>query len=201
MTTLDPSSFGSFLSITLRACEPLWSLRHTVTATGTSFSVSDFHIRLADVRQTHPTNRIRGTVVEIEYRGPNASSTPAAAASAAASLLSVAAAPVVLEGNAEDNNILAPPPSSSAAARQLEGPLPTDEDWRIGAMLIREFWSRIAVPGAREAILVPGVGTESRNAIKRGKRRLTTDEAGVGHDGIAGVDLARQYMEAFRFNR
>ncbi|KAI5293185.1 hypothetical protein KEM52_005759 [Ascosphaera acerosa] len=84
----------------------------------------------------------------------------------------------------------------------------TQEDWEIGEVLIREFWKRFAVPNAREYIRVKDVGLESSLARERGVARLTatTDAPGgttkaAGLDGVAGADLARQYMEAFRFNR
>ncbi|KAL1954948.1 hypothetical protein VTO42DRAFT_406 [Malbranchea cinnamomea] len=191
MITMDPQSFGSFFSMTLRACEPLWCLRHTVTVqSGVSFTVSDFHVRVGDVRQTHPVNRTRGTVVEIEYRGPVSLSTGAAGKG-----------PDTPDGSDDvfGEDILVPPPPQTQSARKE--PIPTQEDWEDGAALIREFWSTIAVPGAREAILVPGIGTESQEALTLGKTRLTAEGAGEANNGIAGVDLARQYMEVFRFNR
>ena len=189
MTTMDPQSFNSFLAITLRACEPLWCLRHTVIVQGgVAFTVSDFHIRLGDVRQTQPVNRVRGTVVEIEYRGPSSYSGDIASVPAD-----------ITDGDLSGQNILLPPRPPSQTAHKA--PILTPEDWVDGAALIREFWSTISVPGARDAILVPGIGTESREALSQGKTRLTADGAGDANDGVVGVDLARQYMEVFRFNR
>jgi len=77
----------------------------------------------------------------------------------------------------------------------------TEEDWEVGEILIREFWSQFSVEGAKEAIRVPDIGKEVREAARKGTKRLTTGDVGEGNDGIAGVDLARQYMEIFRFNR
>lgn len=198
MITVDPQSYGSFLAMTLRACEPLWCLRHTVAVQGgLYFTISDFHVRVGDVRQTQPVHRMRGTVVEIGYRGPSSSSGDAAAAAASSMVADAAAADK--NGEMGGRNILLPPPPPSQGAQK--DPILTSEDWEDGAALIREFWSTISVPGAREAILVPGVGTESCEAIDQGKTRLTAEGAGDANDGIAGVDLARQYMEVLRFNR
>jgi hypothetical protein len=87
----------------------------------------------------------------------------------------------------------------------IDRPLPreiaTEEDWEVGETIIREFWSRFAVEGAKEAIRSPGIGKEAREAARKRKKRLTTEDVGEANDGLAGVDLARQYMEIFRFNR
>ena len=73
------------------------------------------------------------------------------------------------------------------------------EDWEIGEILIREFWARFSVNGAKEAIRVPDVGKEIREGAEERKSN-PGKKIGKG-DEHAGVDLARQYMEIFRFNR
>jgi hypothetical protein len=87
----------------------------------------------------------------------------------------------------------------------IDRPLPrevvTEEDWEVGEALIREFWSHFKVEGSKEAIRVPDIGKEVREAARKGRKRLTTIDVGEANDGIAGVDLARQYMDIFRFNR
>lgn len=74
--------------------------------------------------------------------------------------------------------------------------IPTEEDWEVAEVLIRELWSRFAVEGAREVIRVPHLGKEAREARRLGK--LGDRETNAR---IAGADLAKQYMEVFRFNR
>lgn len=176
MMTPEPTSFMSWFNITLRACEPLWSHRHTVAVqTGVVYEVADFRVRVGDVRQTFPVTRIRGTAVEIEYCGPRAYSD---------------------ESNNDDDL------SGDAAAQSGQPPPVLMEDWEIGEILIREFWARLGISGGREAIRVPDVGKEVRegteervrNSGEKMRRRNRGDE-------FAGVDLARQYMEVFRFNR
>ncbi|PGH21647.1 hypothetical protein AJ80_03080 [Polytolypa hystricis UAMH7299] len=196
MMTMDPPSYTSFYTLTLQICEPLWCPRHTVTVpSGIVFEVSDFRIRIGDVRQTAPVTRVRGTIVEIEYRGPSSNR----AMPDVEALLEQVGPHGIMFAHAQQ----APATSSAAAAAAADTsePFLTDEDWTIGETLIREFWSRFAIEGAREAIRVPDLGKESREAQSLGKTRLTTAAARPGNNGITGVDLARQYMEVLRFNR
>ncbi|OJD21750.1 hypothetical protein ACJ73_06907 [Blastomyces percursus] len=202
MMILDYPSYLSFHAITLRACEPLWCPRHAITVpNGNHFEIGDFRIRIGDVRQTAPQTRMRGTIVEIEYRGP------AGAVSAAGSEIDSGETwpPSVIDGDidlghgtGDEDGILYPQletlsPSSPSA---LVEDIPTDEDWGVGEVLIREIWSRFAVEGAREVIRVPHLGKEAREARRLGKLGDRAVNA-----RIAGADLARQYMEVFRFNR
>jgi hypothetical protein len=106
-----------------------------------------------------------------------------------------------------------------------------DAEYTQTAQMIREFWMRLAVANKNtsEAILVPDTGKElkaklhqrrepgwrDREVRRRQKRREAIAiegswGAGGGGGGgvadaeedvVAGVDLARQYMEIFRFTR
>ncbi|EEH45866.2 uncharacterized protein PADG_02016 [Paracoccidioides brasiliensis Pb18] len=215
MMILDYPSYISFHAITLRACEPLWCPRHTITVpNGSSFEIGDFRIRIGDVRQTAPQTRMRGTIVEIEYRGPagasdvNAGTTTGSAANGDGDLMAVNGTLLADDnvdrdgngdGNGDEDGIIyqrfETSSSSPPSALPIED-LPTDEDWEVGEALIREFWGRFAVEGSREVIRVPHLGKEVREARRMGK--LEDREV---NSRIAGVDLARQYMEVFRFNR
>ncbi|PLB38173.1 uncharacterized protein BDW47DRAFT_125608 [Aspergillus candidus] len=188
MTTLPLPSTSTLFSHFVYACQPFWCHRHTVAVPGgTVYDVGDFRVRIGDVRQTQPTARVRGTVVEIEWRGPSIVSTVVARTS----------------------------PSTPGGSMKEEGAgdgLVTAEDiqdsdveaeYRACAALIREFWAKLGVEGAREAILVPGVGTEVVGRLQRW-RKGSVAVSGVSEedpDPEAGVDVARQFMEIFRFNR
>ncbi|KAI1962429.1 hypothetical protein LOZ58_002771 [Ophidiomyces ophidiicola] len=182
MMTLDTESFQSFFTMTLRICEPLWSLRHTmVVAAGIVYDAGEFRVRLGDVQQIQPLKRTRGCVIEIEYRDNKGS-------------LALA------NGDAETASLVGDgwPGFSDATVKE---DLPTEEDWETGEKIIRQFWKLFAVDGAREAIRVPGLMTEAKRAKQNGVKRLTAGDAGASNDGIAGADLARQYMEVLRLNR
>ena len=182
MITLDPLSYSSFFAMTLRTCAPLWTQRHTVVVTSDEvYDVADFRVRIGDVRQVQPKSRLRGAIVEIEYRGPGKSSQ------------SQIAHPDMLQDTAEYTEDLA------LGKQSPLDQLASDEDWEVGEALIREFWSNISVPGAREAIRIPGIGTESREAVKA--VGSTPEDARGSINRIAGVDLARQYMEVLKFYR
>lgn len=164
--------------MTLRTCAPLWTHRHTVVVTSDEvYDVADFRIRIGDVRQVQPKSRLRGAIVEIEYRGPGKS-------------LQSDMLQDPVDGEVGDTGPVRLPPNQ----------LPCEEDWEVGEILIREFWSNISVPGAKEAIRVPGVGTESANATRAGGSGAENIRGG-GVDRLAGTDLARQYMEVLKFYR
>lgn len=75
-----------------------------------------------------------------------------------------------------------------------------DSEYVTTAALIRDFWARLGVDGAREAILVPGLGKEVKERLRRWK--LGDDRGGADAEvEVGGVDEARQFMEIFRFNR
>jgi hypothetical protein len=88
-----------------------------------------------------------------------------------------------------------------------------DTEYGATASLIREFWAKLGVEGAREAILVPDIGKEAKRRLhemkledKQAPGRTWKDDEGAQQadedpDSDAGVDVARQYMEIFRFNR
>jgi hypothetical protein len=88
-----------------------------------------------------------------------------------------------------------------------------DAEYAATASLIREFWAKLGIEGAREAILVPDVGKEVKERLWELKqpRKQRSDRAGNDDgggqqvdedpDSDAGVDVARQFMEIFRFNR
>ncbi|PGH04124.1 hypothetical protein GX51_03631 [Blastomyces parvus] len=214
MMILDYPSYQSFHAITLRACEPLWCPRHTITVpNGNHFEIGDFRIRIGDVRQTTPQTRMRGTIVEIEYRGPAGTAAAAATAAAGADTPSMAGASETWPpgtdgtidlggGSAGDEDGILYPQLETLSSLSHSSPssvvedIPTDEDWEVGEVLIRELWSRFAVEGAREVIRVPHLGKEAREARRLGKLGDRAVNA-----RIAGADLARQYMEVFRFNR
>lgn len=202
MTTVPPSTYGTLFQHFTYACQPIWCHRLTVAVpNGVVYDVGDFRVRLGDVRQTYPTARARGTIVEIEWRGP----------SVVDALVSAAAAPgghsPGATGQDADSGI-----DVSLAAIEVAD---VDAEYAATAVLIREFWSRIGVDGGKEAIVVPGVGKEVKERMQRQrgragetKEREEAFTAGVGGVSVdedpepqAGVDVARQYMEVLRFNR
>lgn len=192
MTTLPSSSFGMLFHHFTYACQPFWCHRLTVAVSaGIIYDVGDFRVRIGDVRQTFPTGRVRGTVVEIEWRGPSVVETVIAARES--------------EGEQETDSGI---DIDFSVIEEAD----VDAEYAATAVLIREFWARVSVDGAREAILVPGVGKEVKDQLRRyraGKVKKAEDVAlnlgGVvveeDPDPSAGADLARQYMEVLRFNR
>lgn len=193
MTTVPQSSYTTLFQHVTYACQPFWCHRLTVTVqNGVFYDVGDFRVRLGDVRQTYPTNRVRGTVVEIEWRGP--------------SVFDALSGAVTSNGN-EDAG-----PGVDASLSALEES-DVDAEFSATALLIREFWARLGVEGAREAILVPGVGTELKQRLAKAKSAMKSGRepslpgaglAGQSEDDPdpqAGADVARQYMEVLRFNR
>lgn len=156
---------------------------------GVVFDVGDFRVRLGDVRQTWPTTRARGTVVEIEWRGPTLVDTVASS----------------LSRSGEDKSADGDSDSGIDIDCSTVDEADLDAEFTATAVLIREFWGRLGVEGAREAILVPGYGKEIKDCLRklrvrkkvRGQGSVVDNEA----DLYAGADLAKQYMEVLRFNR
>ncbi|KAK2863676.1 hypothetical protein FQN49_004108 [Arthroderma sp. PD_2] len=180
MITLEPQAYLSFFSMTTKFCQPLWNHRHTVVISmGEAYEVADFRVRIGEVRQTTPRPRLRGAIVEIEYRGPGERQSGQSD-----------------QTSSPEEDGFSMPPVSHQANREVD--LPTDEDWELGVMLIRELWENFSIPGATESIQVPGVGMERRKYFENGGASTHTARQKAS---IVGVDLARQYMEVFKFYR
>lgn len=179
---------------------------------GVVYDVGDFRLRLGDVRQTYPAGRVRGTVVEIEWRGPSVVDSVVALAGGRAPGPG-AAAGAGAGGPEQDSD------SGVDISCEIEE-ADVEAEYVATATLIRGFWGRLGVEGGREAILVPGVGKEVKERLVkwrgekggRKEREVVRDEVDFGPsvgisgfdddpDPLAGVDLARQYMEVLRFNR
>ncbi|KAI3235304.1 hypothetical protein DTO012A9_7460 [Penicillium roqueforti] len=210
MTTVPPSSYGTLFQHFTYACQPFWSHRLTLTVpNGIVYEVGDFRVRLGDVRQTFPTARVRGTVVEIEWRGPSV----------------VEAIPVDREdgsfgagvdagGEGDVDVETAGINLDSSAIEESD----IDAEYAATASLIREFWGRLGVE-AREAILIPNVGMEVKDRLRRWKKAessgidaridsrvdgassLIGERAEEDPNPWSGADVARQFMEVLRFNR
>ncbi|KAF9890907.1 hypothetical protein FE257_005483 [Aspergillus nanangensis] len=206
MTTVPLPSCATLFQHFVYACQPFWCHRHTVTVPGGMvYDVGDFRVRVGDVRQSQPTGRVRGTVVEIEWRGP----------SVVASITAQYTQQQRLTAHFEDTGGVAEDDDSgidvlfAAAIEDAD----IDAEYATTAVLIREFWSRLGIEGAREAILVPDVGKEVKEQLRRLKMQADhkpsrmADGEGSGQpkeedpDPDAGVDVARQFMEILRFNR
>lgn len=161
-------------------------------------------MRLGDVRQTFPTARVRGTIVEIEWRGPSV----------------VEAIPVDREdgsfsagvGTRGDGDVDVEITGIDLASSAIEES-DIDAEYAATASLIREFWGRLGVE-AREAILIPNVGVEVKDRLRRWKKAGSGVDTSVdGADSVvgeradedpdpwSGADVARQFMEVLRFNR
>lgn len=169
--------------------------------------MGDFRIRLGDVRQTQPVARVRGTVVEVEWRGPSlVDSIPSARRDV--NKERAAGSDGDADGDGDDDSGV-----DMVFDSVVEGDV--DAEYVATAALIREFWAKLDVEGAREAILVPDVGKEAKERLRRwrqqeGKAQGNNWSVVEGEDGQsldedpdpeAGVDVARQFMEIFRFNR
>lgn len=164
--------------MTTKFCQPLWNHRYTVVVTsGEAYEVGDFRVRIGEVRQTVPRPRLRGAIVEIEYHGPGQRQSE----------------PDPNREPEEDWDFA--PPLPHYPPREVI--LPTDEDWELGVILIRELWENFSIPGATESIQVPGLGLERRDYFEKGASAHTARNKA----SLVGVDLARQYMDVFKFYR
>jgi hypothetical protein len=168
------------------------------------YNVGDFRVRLGDVRQTQPAARVRGTVVEIEYKGPSLVTSISAQHVQSKRGVNLGG-PTDLSDNDHDSGI------DLAVFGGIQD-ADIDAEYSATATLIREFWAKLGIEGAREAILVPDVGREVKEQLKKLKlqeKMGQTAPRNEGHalqqdddpDPDAGTDLARQIMEIFRFNR
>ncbi|OJJ40728.1 hypothetical protein ASPWEDRAFT_166791 [Aspergillus wentii DTO 134E9] len=201
MTTVPLPSYGTLYQHFVYACQPFWCHRHTVTVPGGMvYDVGDFRVRIGDVRQTQPSARVRGTVVEVEWRGPSLVSSIASQDSHNRKASE--------EEQASDDDADSGIDLTFSAIEEAD----IDAEYAATATLIREFWARLGIDGAREAILVPDFGKEVKDQLRRLRqqdKRGTQSAADRGWswqqdedpDPEAGVDLARQFMEIFRFNR
>lgn len=200
MTTVPLPSSVTLFQHFVYACQPFWSHRHTHTIPGGMvYDIGDFRVRIGDVRQTQPVARIRGTVVEVEWRGP----------SLLDSLVQSHPVTEMQDNGADDGD------SGIDVGLELIEEADVDAEFAATAKLIREFWEKLGVEGAREAILVPDVGKEVKEQLRRWKALQQEGKKDVGRgvgegngqlldedpDPQAGVDVARQFMEIFRFNR
>ncbi|KAL3452443.1 mediator complex, subunit Med20 [Aspergillus insuetus] len=211
MTTVPHQSTASLYQHFVYACQPFWAPRHIVTVQGGMvYEIGDFRVRVGDVRQTQPAVRVRGTVVEIEWRGPSLVSTLSAVYQARKQRTGRASGLYSWqEGEGEENDNLGHGMAFTDGVEEAD----IDTEYGATASLIREFWAKLGVEGAREAILVPDIGKEAKRRLhemkpedKQAPGRTWKDDEGAQQtdedpDSDAGVDVARQYMEIFRFNR
>jgi hypothetical protein len=152
---------------------------------------------------------MRGTVVVIEWRGPSLATTLSGLYRSRRQKKRVVSNTYMWDnddGEDDDSGIDMAFPDGVEEAD-------IDAEYAATAALIREFWAKLEIEGAREAILVPDVGKEVKERLRKLKQ---PDKQGVSHignedgsglqvdedpDPDAGVDVARQFMEIFRFNR
>lgn len=227
MTTIPLPSSATLFQHFVHACQPLWCHRHTLVVAGPVYDIADFRIRLGDVRQIQPTARVRGTVVEVEWKGPSLVASVAAQSRRRNDPATAAAAAGggggggeeedanIGNGNLDLDSLLFDP--------SVVGEGDVDAEYNAVAGLIRGFYARIGVENAREAILVPDVGKEVKGQLRRLKQGIQNQKGGMINgkprdryeadiwdrsygkpedpDPEAGVDVARQFMEIFRFNR
>lgn len=185
------------------------------------YDIGDFRVRLGDVRQMQPVARVRGTVVEVEWRGPSVVGSLVASMARRRSARRRSASRGHGdgyddggyggggEGDGDGSGI-------DITSTEIEE-TDIDAEYAATATLIREFWTKLGIEGAREAILVPDVGKEMKERLRRWRQQEVKgqgqkqtrggngDEAAgqldEDPDPQAGVDVARQYMEILRFNR
>jgi hypothetical protein len=168
------------------------------------YDVGDFRVRIGDVRQTQPAARVRGTVVEIGWKGPSLVTSIASLYAQSKKALRGLGDGGLLDDDNDSGIDMAFPDSIEEAD--------IDAEYAATATLIREFWARLSIEGAREAILVPDVGKEVKDQLRKLKQQGNQKSQRSFNDGEgqqvdedpdpeAGVDVARQFMEIFRFNR
>ncbi|PYI03378.1 hypothetical protein BO78DRAFT_399827 [Aspergillus sclerotiicarbonarius CBS 121057] len=195
MTTVPLQSCNSLFQHFVYACQPSWCHRHTTTVPGGAvYDVGDFRVRVGDVRQTQPAARVRGTVVQIEWRGP----------SIVDSISAQSLARKLGDGQIADDDS-----GIDMAFPDAIEDADIDAEYAVSAALIREFWARLGIDGVREAILLPDVGKEAKSRLRKLKQKgsqAVSDDKGLQQvdedpDPDAGVDVARQFMEILRFNR
>lgn len=204
MTTVPLASSGTLFQHFMYAAQPLWCHRHSVAVPGgTVYDVGDYRVRVGDVRQTQPTGRVRGTVVEIEWRGPSLVRMIAAQMQSMRYSSNSASRKAARDGPRHD----ADDDDSAIGLVFAEGIEEADIDAEYAATtaLIREFWAKLGIEGAREAMVLPDVGKEVKGMLrklKQGSQGVSSrGEKDGDPDPEAGVDVARQFMEIFRFNR
>ncbi|KAA8648846.1 uncharacterized protein ATNIH1004_004732 [Aspergillus tanneri] len=206
MTTVPLPSCGSLFQHFVYAAQPFWCHRHTITVPGGAvYDVGDFRVRIGDVRQTLPTARVRGTVIEIEWRGP----------SLITSITSQYVRSRRTNGLLMVGELVDDDDDSGIDISFADGIEEADIDAEYAAttMLIREFWAKLGIEGAREASLLPDIGKEVKEQLYKLKQQRKPESHTMTNgkqsgqqveedpDPTAGVDVARQFMEIFRFNR
>ncbi|KAH8428385.1 uncharacterized protein LDX57_006083 [Aspergillus melleus] len=209
MTTVPLPSSGTLFQHFMYAAQPLWCHRHSVTVPGgAAYDVGDYRVRVGDVRQTVPTARVRGAVVEIEWRGPSLVRSIAMQMQKVRASAAARGQGVPDSGNGNGNGNAREGDDSDSAIELLfaEGIEEADIDAEYVATtaLIREFWAKLGIEGAREAMLLPDVGKEVKGMLRKLKQgRPVSSQGGKDEDPDpeAGADVARQFMEIFRFNR
>jgi len=211
MTTVPLPSTNALYQHFVHACQPFWCPRHTTAVpNGMVYEIGDFRVRVGDVRQTQPTARVRGTVVEIEWRGPSLVTTLSGLYQSRRQKRAKASNPYAWgQGENDEDDDSGIDMAFPDAVEESD----IDAEYAATASLIREFWAKLGVEGAREAILVPDVGKEVKEQLRKLKQENNQNanqkrsQDGNGQqmdedpDPNAGADVARQFMEILRFNR
>ena len=174
------------------------------------YEIGDFRVRVGDVRQTQPTARVRGTVVEIEWRGPSLVATLSGWYQSSRQKKARPTHPYTWDqGENDEDDDSGIDMAFPDAVEESD----IDAEYAATASLIREFWAQLELEGAREAILVPDVGKEvkeqlrklkqenKQNANWKGNEETNGQQMDEDPDPNAGADVARQFMEILRFNR
>lgn len=201
MSTVPIASATEIFRHFVRHCEPIWCHRHTLTVTGSVYDVGDFRVRVGELRQMQPQARVRGTIMEIEWRGPSVIST----ALASSSSLLASSHHDNDNNNNDDNNTgvdavdmmdITNAAETSTTTNEQTPYIPTEAEINTEytqiAHLIGEFWRSLGInqyvitdkkhqASIRESILVPDVGREVK--IKLSQRRQQQQEAHEGDKG------------------